>query len=84
MTIKAFPVPSGWNHKGEWVADNAQHDGMDLRDYFAAKAMQGLMTQLSPYGEDLPAPYSEKTMTVDEVAKYSYAMADAMMQERLQ
>jgi hypothetical protein len=41
---------------------------MDLRDYFAAKAMQKL------YGE---------TLEMDsEVAKMSYEMADAMMKAR--
>jgi hypothetical protein len=45
--------------------------GMTLRDYFAAKAMQGLGSQLSIY-----------SVTVDEVAELSYRQADAMLKER--
>ena len=45
--------------------------GMDLRDYFAAKAMQGFLAS------DLNAP-------VKEFAFKSYVMADAMMEARKQ
>ena len=45
--------------------------GMTLRDYFAAQAMQGLGSQLSVY-----------SVTVDEVAELSYRQADAMLKER--
>ena len=56
--MKAFP-----NHRSE---------GMELRDYFAAKAMQGIMSK-----EYFDGSYSE-------VAKYAYKMADAMMKAREQ
>ena len=49
----------------------AQHLGMTLRDYFAAKAMQGYCAVESGWSE--PA---------DAVARCSYAMADAMLAER--
>lgn len=58
MTIqeKAFPNP---HLRGDM--------GMDLRDYFAAKAMQGILFEgLEPA----------------ETAKYAYEMADAMMEAR--
>ena len=42
-----------------------------LRDYFAAKAMQG--TAASEHGD---------SMTYVEIAKWSYKMADAMLEER--
>ena len=45
--------------------------GMTLRDYFSAQAMQGLGSQLSIY-----------SVTVDEVAELSYRQADAMLKER--
>ena len=50
------------------------HQGMTLRDYFAAKAMQGLVAQSmgSAMGSDT---------TIG--AKYAYEMADAMLRERL-
>jgi len=56
--IPAFPMT-----EGDWA-------GMDLRDYFAAKAMQGLLAN----------PYEYK----DEkrVCNTAYGMADAMMKAR--
>jgi hypothetical protein len=43
--------------------------GMTLRDYFAAKAMQGIMVR----SKDTPLP---------SVAKYAYVMADEMLKAR--
>ena len=48
------------------------HQGMTLRDYFAAKAMQGLTTK---YGETRQVSY-------DSRAKESYKIADAMLKQR--
>jgi hypothetical protein len=44
--------------------------GMTMRDYFAAKAMQGMMSR-----ENIDA-YNK------EIAKWSYDLADAMMEAR--
>ena len=44
--------------------------GMTLRDYFAAKAMQGYLSDSTFSG------------TVEELSKASYQAADAMMEER--
>ena len=44
-------------------------EGMTLRDYFAAKAMQGMMVDVYD-----PA--------CDYIAKHAYAMADAMLKAR--
>ena len=49
--------------------------GMTLRDYFAAKAMQGWLTT---YPDDVDCHMVSKTA----VAKFSYEMADAMIRER--
>jgi hypothetical protein len=46
-------------------------EGMDLRDYFAAKAMQGLLTTIK-----------DEEWQYDEVADIAYGMADAMMEAR--
>jgi hypothetical protein len=46
--------------------------GMTLRDYFAAKAMQGIMTD------------TDMTMGVDKIAAWSYRQADAMIAARNQ
>lgn len=51
--------------------------GMDLRDYFAAKAMLGLMSRVDHVNGDCVT-----NATADDVAKYSYSIADAMMKAR--
>ena len=56
----AFPVP-------DWKGD-ADFNGMTLRDYFAAKAMQVLLAN------------TETSFAAD--AKNAYAMADAMLRAR--
>jgi hypothetical protein len=49
------------------VANNWHRTGMTLRDYFAAKAMQGLM---------------DAAMPMPEIADAAYAMADDMLKAR--
>lgn len=51
--------------------------GMTLRDYFAAKAMQGW---LASYGDEQRHPVHGQRE--DEVAEISYKMADAMLKAR--
>lgn len=46
--------------------------GMTLRDYFAAKAMQGYFA----------TPYTVHQVDADAVARYCYEMADAMLAAR--
>jgi hypothetical protein len=61
MQEKAFPNP------------HLTHEtGMTIRDYFAAKAMQGMMSKT-----DFDAYYGD-------VAKWSYELADAMLKAREQ
>jgi hypothetical protein len=45
------------------------HNGMTMRDYFAAKAMQGLM---------------DAAMPMSEIAQAAYQMADDMLKARKQ
>lgn len=45
-------------------------DGMTLRDYFAAKAMQGIVSD------------PDLGMGVADVAEWAYTQADAMMKAR--
>jgi hypothetical protein len=47
-------------------------EGMELRDYFAAKAMQGYMNKQLPNGFD-----------EDVISEMSYKIADAMMEARV-
>jgi hypothetical protein len=61
----------------EQVGDmSVTYGGMSLRDYFAAKAMQGLATTF----EGMTLETIEESIPV--VAKISMAMADAMLAER--
>ena len=54
------------------VVDGYIQDGMTLRDYFAAKAMQGLMANSE----------TNRAWGVYDNARYAYEQADAMMQAR--
>lgn len=65
MRIHAFP--SGHNPK-----TGMYENGMTLRDYFAAKAMQGLFAH-TPW---------ERIYKPEDMAKESYEIADAMMRAR--
>lgn len=62
----AFPV----NSDNYAPPDSA---GMSLRDYFAAKAMQGFV---SSYEE------GQVTCSLDDIALDAYKMADAMLKAR--
>ena len=54
-----------------WTHDNVTCTGMTLRDYFAAKAMTGLLTA------EIVGEYSN-----EHVAEISYRIADAMLKAR--
>jgi len=54
------------------------HDGLSMRDYFAAKVLQGVMSSIEmgivfSKGDKPPS---------DEIVESCYAMADAMMKAR--
>jgi hypothetical protein len=56
-------------------------DGMSLRDYFAAQAMQGLMA--GRWKSDMHGiPYDAYRADADEWAKSAYHFADAMLAAR--
>ena len=70
----AFPIfpDTGGGHA-------ATFQGMSLRDYFAAKAMQVLMTETDGINDDNPgAPRWQSS----EVAELAYEQADAMLAAR--
>jgi hypothetical protein len=60
---------NGHNNSKKTVIDQ----GMTLRDYFAAQAMQALLRQYPDHLMNSPA---------SEVASDAYSMADAMMKAR--
>lgn len=64
--MKAFPNPHAFNAEGSQL-------GMDLRDYFAAKAMQAIL-------------FNDKEAAAPDglIAKGAYEIADAMMKARQQ
>lgn len=63
----AFPVPE--------TEFNLFHEGMTLRDYFAAKAMQSL------YSRAGGSPVIDAE-SCDYFASHAYKMADAMLKAR--
>lgn len=64
----AFPCGTGWDSQGQWIGGD--DEGMTLRDYFAAKAMQGLLAD------------PNCCLGTDKIAETSYILADAMLKER--
>jgi len=72
----AFPVQS------VYIEDQETNSrGMTLRDYFAAKAMQGLMA--GRWKSDMHGiPYDAYRADADEWAKSAYHFADAMLKAR--
>lgn len=67
----AFPRPCGeFNTRGEGEYNKPQ-DGMTLRDYFAAKAVQGFCA----HGGSGP-------ITQQALAEFAYQLANAMLAER--
>jgi hypothetical protein len=74
--MKAFPTTKPLD---SWGDPNA---GMDLRDYFAAKAMQGMATWDIKTMDKLAKDFGEEPL--DYLARNAYAIADAMMKAREQ
>jgi hypothetical protein len=67
MNMPAFPAPAGVSHITE--------QGMTLRDYFAAKAMQGMLAN----------PKLEKQILLagkSWIEESAWAVADAMLKTR--
>ncbi|WP_081013943.1 hypothetical protein [Pseudomonas putida] len=66
----AFPVPG--------LQDDESFNGMTLRDYFAAKALQGML----PYpGNEMWGSFAN--MTPKQAAESAYGYADAMLAARV-
>ena len=68
----AFPVVGHWY--GDKLGGQLAH-GMTLRDYFAAKAMQGLLASNAEHDIDDAEIFVA-------IGKASYDIADAMIAER--
>lgn len=72
--MKAFPTPTFSINNEARVTSVGGDGGMDLRDYFAAKAMQGFIAYATAKGVYVPPD--------NELASCSYQLADAMMEAR--
>ena len=68
--MKAFPSKNAPYYINEDGA-SAHQSGMDLRDYFAAKAMQGIVDSSIDAG-----------LETHRIAESAYNIADAMMKAR--
>ena len=68
--MKAYP----FQHRHPTTGVTTSSEGMDLRDYFAASALQGLLAYHATSGRYAPPD--------DELARQSYKAADAMLEER--
>lgn len=77
----AFPTEKsiGTNKDGTWIAEVPGKEGMTLRDYFAAKALQGFLANPTPFEQVA----GDKT-TADTYAAEAYVYADAMLKAREQ
>jgi hypothetical protein len=71
MNIPAFPAPAGVSHITE--------QGMNLRDYFAAKAMQMILA--SQYEDGMYVGDLDND-SEHLCARSAYIMADAMLEAR--
>jgi hypothetical protein len=72
--MKAFPTAADNGH-------SENQDGMDLRDYFAAKAMQSLLTHEHLYLYDRAEKVGCEDWN-DYVSETAYFVADQMMRAR--
>ncbi|HIE4430012.1 TPA: hypothetical protein ACXM9H_000983 [Burkholderia multivorans] len=81
----AFPIPLA---EGQGYQGHAPCDGMTLRDYFAGKALSGLLAE--PIVEGVtpssihctPNFDSDGAQPGDRIATAAYALADAMLRAR--
>ena len=73
----AFPSGEAYSANGVISRKGPLYEGMTLRDYFAAKAMQATLT----HGKTLYVEH-DAFFHIENVAKDSYYIADAMLKER--
>jgi len=64
--------PSAFPVHAKYEDETVLNEGMTLRDYFAAKAMQGMLAACTGWSE----------AGIERLAKCSYMTADKMLKER--
>lgn len=80
MARPVGPVNSGAGGCGGIYYENLTHGGMTLRDYFAAKAMQSIVSspnEMADLIDTLGAPTAYA-----KVSETAYVIADAMLSAR--
>lgn len=82
----AFARPFATNYAVKSIEDmysvEAQ-DGMSLRDYFAATALQGILADIETHMKATRKHgIPEDAQAAEIVAAFSYSLADAMLKER--
>jgi len=73
MTTSPNPKDDG-GYAFPWGEHGTRLGGMSLRDYFAAKAMQGLIITRHPHHQGSDGP--------EQLAADAYLVADAMLKAR--
>ena len=68
--MKAFPMANDNDKQYNWI-----NDGMDLRDYFAAHAMQVLLKR--KFDKETETTFQIKMLAID-----AYEIADGMIKAR--
>lgn len=75
----AFPELGNVGHNSDWQSES----GMTLRDYFAAKALQGLCANPGgPFQANDMNGWAIVNCELDDIAAESYKLADAMLKAR--
>ena len=74
----AFPKTGNFNETASACYDSVDSDGMTLRDYFAAKVLNGLVAVAVSNG-GVGGEYPAGT---DNLAKSAYVVSDAILKAR--
>jgi hypothetical protein len=74
--MKAFPTTKPLDSWGD------PNQGMDLRDYFAAKSMQGLLSNVELIRGHFDIAKDKNIKPINVLVEESYQIADAMMEAR--
>lgn len=84
----AFPEIDTYQEgeRGDYWARVQSAGGMSLRDYFAAKAMQGLIASMPANADSTPLRRAMEKAGLNSAeelhARNAYLVADAMLEER--
>ena len=79
-TLSAFPYDEWLDTLDPYTLNPIRHSGMTLRDYFAAKAMNGIIGQV--FVEASKQRQVDPHDVMQKVAKAAYTAADEMLKAR--